>query len=76
MTRQEFAAQVETLIVTLDTIKNHNMTRFPDVDYNIDACECAAMISGHDATFAKMFNRKFREDALEMMFERALEEVA
>ena len=76
MTRQEFAAQVETLIATLDAIKQHSMSGFPKVDYAIESCECAAAITGYDATFCKMFNRQFREDALDVMFERAVARAA
>lgn len=83
MTEQEFAAQVETMIANLNAIKNSDRSpcegsawALQQTDYPLAVCECAATLSGHDTTFAKMFNRKFREAALSMMFDRALQAVA
>lgn len=45
-------------------------------NYPLAVCECAAIVSGNDVTFAKMFNRKFREYALSLMFNQALKAVA
>lgn len=49
---------------------NHPLT-FIETNYSIEACEAASAISGCDATFCKMLNKKFREDAAWMMMERA-----
>lgn len=83
MTKEDFAAQVETMVVNLEAIKNSSSAvssgsayAFSQHNYPLAVCECAALFSGNDVTFAKMFNRKFREDACSMMFERALEAVA
>lgn len=83
MTEQEFAAQVEKMITNLTAIKNSGVSpcegsayALQQTDYPLAVCECAAFLSGNDETFAKMFNRKFREAALSMMFGRALEAVA
>lgn len=82
MTEQQFKAQVETMIANLNAIKASTMTSagsawaLQQADYPLAVCECAALLSGNDATFAKMFNRKFRDAALSMMFGRALETVA
>lgn len=46
------------------------------INYSIEACEIAAKMTGADLIFAKMLNRKFREDACNLMFERALSEVS
>ena len=82
MTEQQFKAQVETMIANLHAIKASTTTSegsawaLQQTDYPLAVCECAALLSGNDVTFAKMFNRKFREAALSMMFGRALEAVA
>lgn len=82
MTQEQFAAQVETMIANLQAIKAYtgasegSAWALRQTDYPLAVCECAAVLSGNDVTFAKMFNRKFREDACSMMFERALEGVA
>jgi hypothetical protein len=82
MTKEQFAAQVETMIANLEAIKAASgfgagtAWAFDQHDYPLAVCECAAAVSGNDATFAKMFNRKFRTDACSMMFERALQAIA
>jgi hypothetical protein len=82
MTKNEFAAQVETMIANLQAIKGFSGASegsawaLQQTDYPVAVCECAAVLSGHDVTFAKMFNRRFRDDALSMMFEQARQAVA
>lgn len=41
------------------------------INFSIEACEIAAEITGHDRTFCKMLNHKFRADAARMMLTRA-----
>jgi len=55
-------ARAETILNAMAASK-HMQYDFPRVDISIEACECAAMISGHDATMAKMMNKRFRDDA-------------
>lgn len=82
MTEEQFKAQVETMIANLQAIKSFSGASegsawaLQQTDYPLAVCECAALLSGNDVTFAKMFNRDFREAALSMMFQRALEAVA
>ncbi len=71
MTYQEFAAEVSRAENILNAMKNYPMDRIPDVDLNVDACECAAGFGGFDITTAKMLNRKFRIDAAKAAFEMA-----
>lgn len=82
MTEQQFKAQVETMIANLNAIKASSVTSegsawaLQQTNYPLAVCECAALLSGNDVTFAKMFNREFRDAALQMMFGRALAAVA
>lgn len=46
------------------------------INFSLLACEIAAKIIGADLFFAKMLNHKFRMDAADLMFERALAEAA
>lgn len=81
MTKEQFAAQVDTMIANLDAIASGpspsegSAWALQQTDYPLSVCECAAALSGRNATFAKMFNREFREAALSMMFGRSLEAV-
>lgn len=73
MTYEDFQQMVETMIDNLHAIKTHSVApwAFKYHDYPISVCECAAELSGYDATFAKMFNAKFREDAVKLAFDKA-----
>ena len=81
---QQLDTEVRSVTLALDTIASAptgNMT-FGDgykqvgINFSLKACEIAAQVTGYDPTFCKMLNHKFRMDAVEMMFERALAEVA
>ena len=78
MTYEEFQAQVETLTLTIKTIVEHegNIPSFPNTNYSLDVCECVAEITGMHETWVKMFNRKFREDAVKVCFEISRSKVA
>lgn len=75
--------EVKQVILALSAIASsvHPVRHFNDgyktvgVNFSLEACEIAAKITGADATFCKMLNHKFRTDAANMMFERALAEV-
>lgn len=77
-------AEVKQVIIALDLIATakHPVAGFGDgykqvgVNFSLEACEIAAKITGADATFCKMLNHKFRTDAANMMFDRALAEAA
>jgi len=71
MTYEGFQAEVTAAIAAVQAARNGSLGDMPNTDYNLSACECAAEITGADITLCKMFNRKFREDAAAMMFERA-----
>jgi len=71
MTYEEFTAEVASAENILNAMANYPMRRLPDVDLNVDACECAAQITGYDATTAKMLNKRFREDAARLGLEMA-----
>lgn len=71
MTYAEFQAEVARAENILDAMARFPMKRIPDCDISVDACECAAMLTGYDATAAKMLNRKFREDAARAALEMA-----
>lgn len=78
MNFEEFSASLETLLANLFALKTALISTtypFQFMDYDMSVCEAASEISGADATFCKMFNKSFREDALSMMFDRALEAV-
>jgi len=66
MTYEQFQSEVETMIANLTAIAKSGASgwAFKYQDVSLAVCECAAEVSGFDATFAKMFNRKFREDAV------------
>jgi hypothetical protein len=76
MTYEKFQAAVETMIANLTALKSANpevggwALRYHDV--SLDVCECAAEIGGFDLTFAKLFNREFRDAAVGMMLGRAV----
>ena len=73
MTYQEFEAAVETMIKNLKAVAANGAAgwAFKYQDHNLAACEAAAEIGGFDVTFAKMFNRKFREDAVKVAMDIA-----
>jgi hypothetical protein len=66
MTYEQFQTEVETMIANLTAVAKLGGAgwAFKYHDVSLAVCECAAEISGFDVTFAKMFNRKFREDAV------------
>lgn len=67
MTYEEFKSAVDTMIANLTVLKNQESAAwaFKYNDVPISVCEAAAHIGGFDETFAKMFNKSFREDAVE-----------
>lgn len=79
---EALAQEVRTVIIALDAIAANPVRDFGDgykrvgVNFSIEACEYASDITGYDRTFCKMLNHRFRMDAAELMFERALAEVA
>lgn len=77
MTYEQFQSQVNTMITNLSALAANPASPLglEKADYPIAVCEAAAEISGQCSTFAKMFNRSFRENAVSMMFDRALEAV-
>jgi adenosine/AMP kinase len=64
-------SKVSQAIYTLDAIAACKMTSYPDVDFDINACELAAEITGYNPTDAKMLNKAFRENAAKAAFEMA-----
>lgn len=74
-------AEVEQVVIALELIAKHGASGFGDgykrvgVNFSLPACEIAAEMTGADATFCKMLNYRFRMDACEIMFGRALAEV-
>lgn len=66
MTYEQFQTEVEVMIANLTAVAKIGGAgwSFKYQDVPLAVCECAAEISGFDATFAKMFNRQFREDAV------------
>lgn len=73
MTYQQFEAEVATMVANLTAIATNGAAgwAFKYQDHSLAACECAAEIGGFDVTFAKMFNREFRENAVKFAMERA-----
>lgn len=77
MTYEMFAAEVETAIATLTSLRDFPGAGFGDgynqrgVDISIPACEAAAEITGFDTTFGKMLNHNFRTRAAQYAMERA-----
>lgn len=73
MTYEQFAAEVETMIQNLTAVAKLGGAGWAHKyhDHSLAACEAAAEIGGFDATFAKMFNRQFREDAVKVAMEMA-----
>ncbi len=65
------AEAMQVLIALEAIVSAKNELSFIEVDYSVEACEAAAQISGCDATFCKMLNRQFREDAAALMMGRA-----
>lgn len=63
MTYEQFQAEVSRAENILAAMRDYPMQDIPNVDFNIEACECAAVIGGFDATTAKMLNKQFRNDA-------------
>lgn len=70
MNYEAFTAEVNAAIAAITAASNGTLTEMPDVDYCIEACECAAEITGADVTLCKMFNRQFRNAAAKTMFDR------
>ena len=71
--------EVKQVIVALgDIVTKHfyETEAFKANDFSLLACEIASKITGVDLFLCKMLNRAFRTDGCEMMFERALAEVA
>jgi hypothetical protein len=77
--------KAETLqaVIALETIAtaDYPITSFGDaykqvgLNFSLDACELAALITGRDSFFARMMNYKFRTDAGALMFDRAMSEL-
>lgn len=74
-------AEVRQVVIALELIAKHGAQSFGDgykqvgVNFSLKACEIAAKMTGADPTFCNMLNHRFRMDASELMFERALAEV-
>jgi hypothetical protein len=68
-------AEIQKVIAALDFIAKHgaDLTKF---DFSLSACEAASEITNYDLTFAKCLNRKFRTDAVKVMFEQAVAKAA
>lgn len=71
MTYEEFATEVARAENILSAMADFPMRRVPEVNLSVEACECAAQITGFDATTAKMLNRQFRDDAARVACEMA-----
>jgi hypothetical protein len=67
MTYEAFQTEVTAAIAAIEAARSGALTKMPRTDYSLDVCECAAEITGADSTLCKMFNRKFRTDAAQMM---------
>jgi hypothetical protein len=84
MDKESLKDEVKQAIIALDLIATakHPVTSFGDgykqigINFSLRACEIAAEVTGYDRTFCKMLNHKFRADASNMMFDRAMAEVA
>lgn len=78
-----FKVEVRRVIAALDAIAAapFAVTGFGDgykqtgINFSLRACEFAAQITGRDLTFCKMLNYKFRTDAANLMFNRAIAEM-
>lgn len=83
MNTEALKNEVKQVIIALEAIARapHAVKGFGDgykqvgMNYSLKACEIAAEITGIDRTFCKMLNHKFRTDAANMMFDRAMEQV-
>lgn len=83
---EKLKAEVKQVLIALEAIASAPPTtsnyNFGDgykqvgVNFSLEACEIAAKMTGADATFCKMLNHQFRTDAANLMFERALSELA
>lgn len=73
MTYETFEAEVATMIANLTAIASAPAAgwAFKYQDFSLAVCECAAEVGGFDVTFAKMFNKDFRNAACEMMMAKA-----
>lgn len=71
MTYETFKTEVSAAIAAINAASNGSLRDMPNTNYSIAACECASQITGADATLCKMFNRKFRNDAAALMFQKA-----
>lgn len=82
MNTETLKAEVKQAVMALELIARHGALGFGDgykkvgVNFGLRACEIAAEITGADPTFCKMLNHRFRMNACELMFERALAGVA
>ncbi|MDR9395837.1 MAG: hypothetical protein RI571_16255 [Roseovarius sp.] len=72
MTYEAFTAEVARAENILNAMANYPMRSFPESDISLEACECAAMLTGYDATTAKMLNREFRNNAAKAALEMAI----
>lgn len=81
MDAESLKAEVRQAVIALELIAKHGALSFGDgyrqvgVNFSLRACEMAAAITGADRTFCKMLNHKFRSDACDLMFNRALAEI-
>lgn len=82
--RSALEAEVKSAVTALELIAGaaHPPVSFGDaykqigINISLPACEIAAHMLGCDPLFAKMLNYKFRTAAAELMFERALSDIA
>ncbi len=81
-TLEALKKEVAQVIIALDLIAKHPVKDFGDgykqigINFSLRACEIAAEVTGYNATFCKMLNYSFRTDTSNLMFDRALAEVA
>jgi|688.fasta_scaffold1616746_1 hypothetical protein len=68
-------AEIQKVIAALDFIAKHGAD-LTNYDFSLSACEAASEITNYDLTFAKCLNRKFRLDAVKVMFEQAIAKAA
>lgn len=83
MNTEALKSEVKQVIIALEAIASapHAVKGFGDgykqvgLNYSLESCEIAAEITGIGRTFCKMLNHKFRTDAANMMFKRAMGKV-
>lgn len=75
MTKQDFNKMVQAISGAISLAYEGKLLAQPLTDYPLAACDCAAALTGSNQTSARMFNKKFRDDAINFMCETAMKEV-